>query len=191
MDKKHLIKLISVVGGLALLILIFELSGLRQDFSLSFRRDKIENNLYLGLLIFVALFALGNLIQIPGWIFLAAAVITLGKFNGGIATYIAAVFSCLTTFFIVRFVGQDALRGLNNQLAIKLFNQLDKSPVASIIGLRVVFQTVPVLNYTLALAGVKFRHYLIGTLLGLPVPIFFYCLFFDFLALHVFNISVQ
>jgi hypothetical protein len=29
---------------------------------------------------------LGNLVQIPGWIFLAAAVLTLGRFWGGLAT---------------------------------------------------------------------------------------------------------
>jgi len=48
--------------------------------------------------------------------------------------------------------------------------------------LRMLFQTLPALNYTLALTGVKFRDYLIGTLLGLPLPIALYCLFFDFLA---------
>jgi uncharacterized membrane protein YdjX (TVP38/TMEM64 family) len=29
---------------------------------------------------------------------------------------------------------------------------------------------------------VKFRQYLLGTLLGLPVPITLYCVFFDYLA---------
>ncbi len=48
--------------------------------------------------------------------------------------------------------------------------------------LRVVFQTVPALNYTLALSGVRARDYLIGTSLGLPLPIALYCLFFDYLA---------
>ena len=45
-----------------------------------------------------------------------------------------------------------------------------------------LFQTLPALNYALAMSGVKFRDYLIGTLLGLPLPIFLYCLFFDYLA---------
>lgn len=37
-----------------------------------------------SLLIFVMLLPLGNLIQIPGWVFLAAAV-SLGKLWGGVA----------------------------------------------------------------------------------------------------------
>jgi len=50
------------------------------------------------------------------------------------------------------------------------------------VMLRIVFQSVPALNYTLALSGVRFRDYLTGTLLGLPLPIAVYCLFFDVLA---------
>lgn len=45
--------------------------------------------------------------------------------------------------------------------------------------LRLVFQTAPALNYTLALSGISFREYMIGSLIGLPLPIFIYILFFD------------
>jgi uncharacterized membrane protein YdjX (TVP38/TMEM64 family) len=99
-----------------------------------------------------------------------------------VATYVAATFSCCFTFFTIRLLGGDALRELNNSVARKLFAQLDARPVTSIVLLRMMLQTVPPLNYALALSGVKFRHYLLGTLLGLPLPIFFYCLFFDYLA---------
>ena len=49
----------------------------------------------------------------------------------------------------------------------------------SIVFVRMLFQTLPALNYTLAMSGVRFRTYLAGTLLGLPLPIAAYCLFFD------------
>jgi hypothetical protein len=37
------------------------------------------------------------------------------------------------------------------------------------------------------MSGIRFRHYIFGTLLGLPVPIALYCLFFDYVwhALHM------
>jgi uncharacterized membrane protein YdjX (TVP38/TMEM64 family) len=175
-------RLIAVVLFLAILFAIFELSGLRDHFNLAFLQQRIEENRITGLLIFILLFALGNLIQIPGWVFLAAAVLALGRTMGGIATYVAAVASCTITFFTIRFVGGDALRQLDSKIAVKLLNQLDAHPVKSVLLLRVVFQTVPALNYALAMSGVRFRAYLIGTLLGLPVPIALYCLFFDYLA---------
>ena len=167
---------------LGLLFAVFELSGLRDNFSLEFLQRRILENKISGLLIFVLLFSLGNLIQIPGWVFLAAAVLALGRTMVGIATYIAASISCVVTFLTIRFVGGDALRQLNNKIAIKLLRQLDAHPIKSIVLLRILFQTMPALNYALALSGVKFRTYLIGTLLGLPLPIALYCLFFDYLA---------
>lgn len=42
---------------------------------------------------------------------------------------------------------------------------------------------MPALNYLLALSGVGFRDYLFSTLMGLPLPIFLYCLFFDCLTI--------
>lgn len=190
MKKQHWIKLAGIVFFIAALFLLFEVTGLRANFTLELLRATIEANVVVGLVVFIAAFAIGNLIQIPGWVFLAAAVLALGKFAGGVATYIAAVSSCLVTYAIIGYLGQDALRGLESPLAKKLFNRLDRQPVLSIALLRLLFQTVPVLNYTLALSGVKFRHYLLGTLLGLPLPIFVYCLFFDFLAENVFNIAL-
>jgi uncharacterized membrane protein YdjX (TVP38/TMEM64 family) len=175
-------RILLVVIFLALLLALFQLSGLRAHFSLEFLHQQLLENKLTGLLIFVLLFSAGNLLQIPGWIFLAAAVLALGRTWGGLATYIAAIISCSFTYFTIRWLGGDALRKLDNRFARKLFSQLDARPITSMALLRVMFQTAPPLNYALALSGVKFRHYLSGALLGLPVPIFLYCLFFDFLA---------
>ena len=98
------------------------------------------------------------------------------------ATYLAAAISCCLTFFTIRWLGGDALRLLKNRFAIRLLSHLDERPVRSIFLLRCLLQTAPPLNYALAMSGVKFRQYLLGTLLGLPVPITLYCVFFDYLA---------
>ena len=182
-DRLNIFKrLLAVALFLGLLFAVFDLSGLRDNFSLEFLQRKILENKISGLLIFVLLFSLGNLIQIPGWVFLAAAVLALGRTMGGSVTYIAASISCVVTFLTIRFVGGDALRQLNNKIAVRLLRQLDAHPIKSIVLLRILFQTMPALNYALALSGVKFRNYLLGTLLGLPLPIALYCLFFDYLA---------
>jgi uncharacterized membrane protein YdjX (TVP38/TMEM64 family) len=175
-------RLILVAVFLVLLFVIFELSGLRGQFTLKYLQQVILDNKASGLLIFVLVFSLGNLVQIPGWVFLAAAVLTLGKTMGGVATYVAACVSCVVTFLAIRFLGGSALRQLDNKFARRLLEHFDVHPIRSILILRILFQTVPALNYTLALSGARFRDYFIGTLLGLPVPIALYCLFFDYLA---------
>jgi uncharacterized membrane protein YdjX (TVP38/TMEM64 family) len=175
-------RLLAVALFLALLLAVFELSGLRGQFNLAFLQQRIAENRATGLLVFVLLFSLGNLIQIPGWIFLAAAVLTLGQVWGGLATSVAACISCALTFVSIRLVGGDALRELKGKTAHRLLARLDAQPVRSVLLLRILFQTVPALNYALALSGIRFRQYMLGTLLGLPLPIALYCIFFDTLA---------
>lgn len=175
-------RLFAVGVFLAVLLALFEVSGLRDHFNLTFMRQVILQHRFGGLMLFVLLFSLGNLIQIPGWVFLAAAVLTLGRLWGGVVTYVAAVTSCAFTFVTIRALGADALRLLKNRVAVRLLRELDAHPIASVALLRILFQTVPALNYALAMSGIKFGTYLIGTLVGLPVPIALYCIFFDILA---------
>jgi len=175
-------RLLGVVAFLGILLVVFEASGLRDRFDLAYIRETIVMHRAGGLLLFVLLFSLGNLIQIPGWLFLAAAVLTLGRTWGGIVTYVAAVTSCVLTFAIIRSIGGDALRSIDNRIAVRILGKLDRYPTRSVALLRMLFQTAPPLNYALALSGIGWRPYLAGTLLGLPLPIAAYCVFFDLLA---------
>ena len=175
-------RLLGVGLFLFVLVTVFEISGLRDHFNLVFIRQLMLQHRIGGLMLFVLLFSLGNLIQIPGWVFLAAAVLTLGRAWGGAVTYVAAVTSCAFTFVTIRALGGNALRLLKNRVAVRILRELDAHPIGSVALLRILFQTAPALNYALAMSGIKLRTYLIGTLVGLPVPIALYCIFFDVLA---------
>ncbi len=175
-------KLIFLVLFFTLLFGLVEILDLRDSFSIEKLRMLIQQNSVTGLLIFIAFFVFGNFIQIPGLVFLAAAVITLGKSYGGLITYSAAIVSCIISFITIRFMGGDILRNLNYQWANKVFLKLDEKPITSVFILRSVFQTLPALNYGLALSGISFKHHLLGTIIALPLPLFLYCLFFDELA---------
>ena len=175
-------RLILLAVMLVSVLLIVELTGLREQFSLTALRTLLEANLLVGVLLFVLAFAIGNLIQLPGWPFLAAAILALGTVAGGLVTYVAACVYCLVTFQVVQGVGGSALRDIDKPLARKILARLDSHPVRSVMLLRFLFQTMPALNYTLALSGVKRRDYLLGSLLGLPFPLLIYCFFFDRIA---------
>jgi uncharacterized membrane protein YdjX (TVP38/TMEM64 family) len=183
-------RLACVVMVVALVWAVVHFSGLKSQISVPLLRDAFQHHRLGGLLLFAALFVVGNLIQVPGWLFLVAAVLALGPVWGGLATYFAACISCITTFWVVRQAGGDALRGFGGRLGARLLARLDAHPVQSVWLLRLVFQTLPALNGALALSGLKLRHYVLGTLAGLPLPILLYCVFFDYLA-QVFNWPVR
>lgn len=175
-------RLVFVLVFLAILLATVQWTGLRQNFSLAFLRQTLAANGWEGLALFVVLFSVGNLIQVPGWIFLASAVLVLGKLDGGLATYVAASISCAVTFLSVRWVGGDAVQHMDGKLAQRLLSELHAHPIRNMVVLRTVFQTLAALNYTLAMSGIGFRQYLVATLLGLPLPIALYCVFFDYIA---------
>lgn len=175
-------RLVVVVVLLALLWALVEVTGLRARINPQALREGFATHRVWGFAAFVALFALGNLIQLPGWIFLASAVLALGPALGGAATLCAALFACTVTFVTVRAFGGGALRELHGPVARRLFARLDAHPVRSVALLRLLFQTVPALNYALALSGLRFRDYMLGTLIGLPVPVFVHATFLDTLA---------
>ena len=175
-------RLLAVALFAATLLGVLHFSGLREHLTLEFLHQCFVDNMATGVLIFIALFALGNLVHLPGFLFLAAAVLALGQAWGAAVTYVAAVFSCIVTFLLIRQMGGDALRSFGGKRAAWLFAQLDAHPVRNIALLRVLLQTMPTLNYALALSGVKFRHYLAGTLLGLPAPILVYTVLFEGVA---------
>lgn len=179
---RHL-RLVLVLAFLGALAMAVEVAGIRDHFGLDFVRAQFERHWLSATLIFILLFALGNLIQIPGWIFLAAAVLALGELRGAAVTYLAACVSCVVTFFVIRVLGGDALRALEGRLAQRLLAQLDARPVWSQFWLRTLFQTAPALNYALALSGLRLRDYVLAAVLGLPLPIALYSVFFDYLAM--------
>ena len=175
-------RLLLVLALVAVLLLLAHVSGLRDSLTLANLRQLLAQHQLDGLLIFVAMFVLGNLMHVPGVVFMAAAVLVLGRLSGGLATYLAALTSCMVTFLVVRTIGGDALQRLRHPWAVRLLRRLHLSPIRNIVLLRTVFQTLPALNYSLALSGVGLRRYFVGTALGLPLPIALYCSLFDLVA---------
>ena len=178
-------KILYIALFFIVLFLAVEVSGLRAVLSPETVKALFFEHTFWGLALFCVAFSIGNLLYVPGWVFLVGAVFALGKEWGGMATILAGVCSATGSYFLIRAVGGSALRSLNHKWADKIFSHLDERPILSVALLRLLFQTLPALNYALALADIRFRHYLVGTLLGLPIPIFLYCYFFEFIFQHV------
>ncbi len=172
-------KLLYIVLFFAVVYLTVELSGLRSRLSPAYIRDLFWQYEAWGIVLFCLAFSAGNLLYVPGWVFLMGAVFALGKEWGAVVTYAAALCSAGISYALIRTMGGSALRSLNHKWADRVFAHLDERPILSVTLLRLMFQTLPALNYALALANIRFRHYLIGTFLGLPIPIFLYCYFFE------------
>ena len=168
-----------LIGFLVLILVAAELTGVRSHLSSVEIRALFWEYHWWGVGLFCLAVSVGNLLYVPGWIFLVGAVFALGKEWGGVVTLTACLVSSVVSYVVIRAIGGNALRSVNHRWADRVFAHLDERPVLSVGLLRLLFQTLPVLNYALALADIRFRHYFLGTLLGLPLPIFLYCYFFE------------
>ena len=178
-------KLLYIVAFFLVLYVVVEVTGFRVHLSPTTIKGLFLTHTLWGLVLFCLAFSVGNLLYVPGWVFLVGAVFALGKEWGGVATFSAAICSSIVSFILIRGVGGAALRSFNHKWADKIFAHLDERPIFSVTLLRLLFQTLPALNYALALADIRFRHYLLGTIFGLPLPILLYCYFFDTLFRHL------
>jgi len=161
------------------LFVLGSVTGWADRFTLDGVRDTIAGAGLWGFAIFLAVFAVGELLHVPGFLFVAAAVLAYGRLYGGVAAYVGAVVSVVVSFAVVRGVGGKALGGLKNARVRRILDKLEQRPVRVVAILRIILWMAPPLNYALALSPVRFRDYFIGSALGLILPMIVASAFID------------
>jgi len=146
-------------------------TGLLEGWDQERIRTMVEASGALGVLAFIAAFSVGELLHVPGMVFVAAAIVLWGALWGFAISFGAALVSVLVSFFLVRAVGGKALAEMERPLVKRLLSRLDRRPIQTVALLRLVLWLAPALNYALAMTNVRPRDYLVGSALGLFLPI--------------------
>ena len=126
-----------------------------------------------GFFVFVVAFTVGQLLYIPGFVFVAVAGLAYGPVWGSVASIIAATVSVGVSFFIVRTIGGQPLTEINKPFLKKWIDRLEEQPLRSMIVIRMFLWAIPPVNYTLAMSGVTFRDYMIAAIIGMTPPFVF------------------
>ncbi len=126
---------------------------------------------WTGVAVFCLVYCVGVVAHIPGLVFVFAAVLAYGPVGGGTVSLLGGIPAVAITFLVVRAVGGTALAHVKNPYMRRVLSHLDERPIRSILLLRLVFIMAPGVNYGLAITKVKFRDYLIGSAIGLIIPI--------------------
>lgn len=167
----RVVRLLVVAGVLVALVLIAHLSGLTHSFSTEKIRALIQSAGAWGVVLFVIAFAVGELLHLPGMMFVAAGVLVWGRVLGGVIGFAGAIASVSFSFAFVRTLGGQPFAEVHNPRLKRILARLERRPILTITLLRLVAWMAPTVNYVLALSGVRYRDYLIGSALGLIVPI--------------------
>jgi len=172
------------MAAFALALLLFGIGrafDLQQHLTVESLRATMASAGTAGVVFYVIAFCLGELLHVPGLVFVAAGVLAYGPVLGGPLAFLGAVASVSASFLVVRAIGGRPLRELRNRWVRRALAQLDARPVATIAILRLVLILWPPLNYALALSQVSFAHYFLGSVLGLVAPIALAVTLFDYL----------
>ncbi len=157
-------------------------AGASEHLSAEGLRRLVEGAGAAGVVGFVVLFVVGELVHVPGLVFVGAAVALWGPAHGGAIAGVGALLSLVTSFVVVRAIGGTPLGAVKSGLARRVLRHLDLRPVTTVAVVRAVFILSPPITYALALSGIRFRDYFVGSAVGLVPPLTVAVLVTDWLA---------
>jgi uncharacterized membrane protein YdjX (TVP38/TMEM64 family) len=168
-----------LVAVLAALFLAGRLTGVTEGWTVASIRERVQQAGPLGFLLYLALFSGGELLHVPGLVFVGAGLLAWGKATGFAVALAGSLVSITVSFFVVRGIGGKALAELDRPFITKMLARLEARPVLTVALLRMVLVLLPALNYALALSSIRYRSYLLGSVIGLIPPLFAATLLFD------------
>jgi len=151
---------------------IGKLTGLTEELTVDGIRESMRQAGVGGFFVFVGTFCVGQLLYIPGFVFVMVSGLAYGPLWGSVASLIAANISVAVSFWIVRTIGGQPLKGATIRKAFlqRPLDQLEDRPIRSMIVIRLFLWAIPPVNYTLAMSGVTFRDYMIAAAIGMTPP---------------------
>jgi uncharacterized membrane protein YdjX (TVP38/TMEM64 family) len=129
---------------------------------------------------FVGLFIAGSILNLPGVAFLVAARLAFGAAKGLFIAYAGAMAAVTVAFLLARLLARaggprgadEAPRPLPAWVR-RALAQLEARPVLTVALLRLALWLSPPLQLTLAHSPIRTRDYLLGSALGLALPVGF------------------
>jgi uncharacterized membrane protein YdjX (TVP38/TMEM64 family) len=164
--KKKTWRLIVLALVLVALVVVGKVTGVTDQLTVPAIRSFMNELGVLGFVLYLVVFCVGELMQVPGMVFMLAAAVAYGSLWGGIAAFVGGILSVCFTFGLVRRVGGQPLGEIKWPIMRKVLELLGERPIAVVAVLRLLFTLSPVLNYALAMSSVRFRDYVIGSVLG-------------------------
>lgn len=118
---------------------------------------------------FVVAFSVGELIHLPGMLFVFVARAAYGAVGGFFISYGSALIAILGPFLLVRGIRTQRERTWQPRWRFlrRLLDGVETHPIRSVMILRLILWLAPPLDYALAFTSIRTRDYLIGSALGL------------------------
>ncbi len=176
MSSKQILKIGVFVLILSVFFIIKQFTPIGEQITAENLRLLIEPLGFWGILIFIALFSIGTIVQVPGWLFYSTAFVIFGSLTGAMIAYVRSVSAVILSFYFARALGGNMLDRIKNKRVQNILDKMHDNPVLIISVLRSFMWVSPPLNYALAFTNVSDRKYIVGSTIGLMIPAFIFAL---------------
>lgn len=161
-------RLLALLAAIVVLFVVGYALGIGDWLDAERIRALVERAGPWGIVLFVALWVAGTTLSVPSIVFIAVAALMWGPLLGGLVSYVASLLSVSVAFVLVRRVGGSGLASIERPWLQRALVHVSAHPIrtAALVRLPPLF-LAPVVTYTLALTGMRYRDFLIGTALGI------------------------
>jgi uncharacterized membrane protein YdjX (TVP38/TMEM64 family) len=135
-----------------------------------------------GVLVYLAVFIVGELLNIPGLVFVGAAVVAYGRGTGLGLAFVGAFLSATVGFFFARAIAGRPLTHGRSRPTRWVLHRLELHPVRMVAILRLIFWMAPLLTYVLGMTNIRYKAYALGTAIGLVPGVVAGVFFMDWIA---------
>lgn len=131
---------------------------------------------WLAAPLFLLLMAAGELLHLPGMVFIVVARLVFGPSLGFVLGYGGAVFAVTVSFLVARQLVAAARSSTEPwrprwKFAQRALDRLEAHPVQTVALLRLVLWLAPPLSYALASSNLRVRDHVVGSAVGLFAPV--------------------
>lgn len=168
--KRTLIMLVAILVSVLLLAAGWRWTPLREWVDI----EAILNSLaalrgdWLAPVIVSIIYILGGLIAIPVTLMIVSTGIAFGAFYGFAYALLGAGMSAIVTYAIGQALGHDMLRRFSHRWVARVSRRLAQQGLLAIITLRVIpVAPFSVINLVAGASHIRFRDFMVGTLLGM------------------------
>lgn len=168
MSRKSLSRVIALLIISLMLMYLGRHSGFSQFFQIDYLTHTMKNTGFFGLTLFVVIYVIGTLMNVPGMIFLFILFLVYDDITGIAVGYSSTLLAMIAHFKFTRSVAGEPLGEIKHPFIRKQLQNLLKQPIKTTVGLRLVLFISPPVNYALALSPIRFKHFVVGSMIAMP-----------------------
>lgn len=167
-----LIKALGLAGFIAAALIILNFTPLRSYLTPTALSALLNQTGPLAPVSFIAFFALGTCLLIPGSIMTSLGAVIFGPYYGFLYVWIGAIIGSSLAFLIGRSLGRELAASLIGDRLKKYDQMIAQNGFATVLYLRLIYFPYTPMNFGMGLTAVTFQEYLAGTAIGVAVSTF-------------------